>query len=90
MQHEHGDSRNKKREKEGVLLTRLKCDEIMSPFSKEAELPKKHTGPPVFSWDVLGKKEKEKWQYSSNVIYSGDSTEQKDDGESRGFHIYLY
>lgn len=46
MQHEHGDSRNKKREKEGVLLTRLKRDEIMSPFSKEAELPKKHTGPP--------------------------------------------
>ena len=90
MQQEHGDSRNKKQDKEGVLLTSLQCDEIISPFSKEAELPKKHTGPPMFSWDVLGKKEKEKRQYSSNVIYSGDSTERKDDGESRSFPIYLY
>lgn len=40
---------------------RLQHDEISS-FSKEAELPKKHTAVPplVFSWEVvLGKKEKE-------------------------------
>lgn len=70
---------------------RLQYDE-RTPFSKEAELVKKHMIPLVFSQEVgLGKKEKESWQSSSDnwgssVMYSGNSTERKDDRESRGFH----